>query len=541
MSTSVKLRRSGILGKVPTTEQLELGELAINTRDGKMFIKQSDGILEEVREFIAHAPEESRFFVSTQGDDTENDGKSENKPFLTLEKAITEVGNSSVTTNVIHIAPGVYETQGHIDVPDNTILHCIHRTVFLRPESGYESRNVLRLGSGCFVEGVEFVDWVLDDLDNPTEGFAISFRPGAVILRAPYVHKIGMRRTPFWKTVAPPLDRANANPLVGNGGGVVLADGLVCSPYSVYPNIMTWGATPVSQNGIGYCAKNGGLVNAVNAISIWAHKHFLALDGGQIILSSCATQFGDYTLVSEGTRNLVIPPEANETLLVVDTTAATAIDAASATIVDDLWDDLVANSYTTGWTAADEEYTRRDAAELIQVISWVLQTANEKPIKDFTKGLFDTQGNSIIDVAKEAAFIYAFQYIRDSLKALANVGTGADNLIDELINNVLLATIDSPDLVSEPSTITAIGHTWTAIMAGVALTKLPPARNAAIIEESILELNSGIVIASGQDDQGSALFIGGMKIDADTGELTGPPFESSVNRIATRASIARSF
>ena len=51
----------------------------------------------------------------------------------------------------------------------------------------------------------------------------------------------------------------------------------------------------------------------------------------------------------------------------------------------------------------------------------------------------------------------------------------------------------------------------------------------------------GVVIASGQDDQGSALFIGGMKIDADTGELTGPPFEQSVNRIATRAAIARSF
>jgi len=78
-------------------------------------------------------------------------------------------------------------------------------------------------------------------------------------------------------------------------------------------------------------------------------------------------------------------------------------------------------------------------------------------------------------------------------------------------------------------------------MAGVALTKIPPARNETNIEESILELNNGVVIASGQDDQGSALFIGGMKIDADTGELTGPPFEQAVNRIATRTAIARSF
>jgi hypothetical protein len=78
-------------------------------------------------------------------------------------------------------------------------------------------------------------------------------------------------------------------------------------------------------------------------------------------------------------------------------------------------------------------------------------------------------------------------------------------------------------------------------MAGVALTKIPPARNFTTIEESIREIDRGVVIASGQDDQGSALFIGGMKIDSDTGELSGPPFEQAVNRIATRSAIARSF
>ena len=126
------------------------------------------------------------------------------------------------------------------------------------------------------------------------------------------------------------------------------------------------------------------------------------------------------------------------------------------------------------------------------------------------------------------------------MKALADVGSAADTIIDNLVA-ALVDTIQNTVTATEPSTITAIGHTWTGIMAGVALTKIPPARNFATIEESILELENGVVIASGQDDQGSALFIGGMKIDADTGELTGPPFEQSVNRIATRAAIARRF
>ena len=42
MSTLIKLRRSAVSGRVPTTAQLELGELAINTNDGKIFIKQDE-------------------------------------------------------------------------------------------------------------------------------------------------------------------------------------------------------------------------------------------------------------------------------------------------------------------------------------------------------------------------------------------------------------------------------------------------------------------------------------------------------------------
>lgn len=42
MSTLIKLRRSAVPGRVPTTGQLEFGEIAINTADGKFFIKKFD-------------------------------------------------------------------------------------------------------------------------------------------------------------------------------------------------------------------------------------------------------------------------------------------------------------------------------------------------------------------------------------------------------------------------------------------------------------------------------------------------------------------
>ena len=539
MASLIKNKRSSINGKIPTIEQLEFGEIAVNTHDGKIFLKTEVDAEQIVVQFVSKVPVGNTIFVSKNGKDWKS-GESWDEALSTIERALELATQRNGALTLIDIAPGEYVTRGHLDLPDNCMVRAVHRTVIIKPEPGYEERNVFRMGSGCFIEGPLFEGWRLDNLNNPTEGFAISFRPGAVITRVPYAHKIAVRTNRTWTTIAPPLDRNNANPLVGRGAGVVLADGAVCSPYSVFPNIMTWGATPVTHNGIGYCAKNGGLINAVNAVSMWCHKHFLALSGGQIILSGCSTQFGDYTFISSGFRNIVYPVEVDDDVLVVSTLAANAISAAKQPLIDNMWSALVNNGYTQNWTSQDELYTRRDAETLLQSLVWVLQTANEKPMLDFAKGLFDIAGQKVYDQNKEAAFVYSFEYLRDSIKQLSGVTGSADTIVDALFQ-ALISTITNPTLRPEPSVITAIGHTWTAIMAGVALTKIPPARNFSSIQESIQEMNGGVVIASGQDDQGSALFIGGMQISADTGELSGPPFDQAVNRIATRAAIARSF
>lgn len=43
MAGTVKLKRSAVAGKVPSTTDLALGELALNTYDGKAYIKKDDG------------------------------------------------------------------------------------------------------------------------------------------------------------------------------------------------------------------------------------------------------------------------------------------------------------------------------------------------------------------------------------------------------------------------------------------------------------------------------------------------------------------
>ena len=541
-NNQVFFKRSAVPGKKPLANNISLGQIAINTYDGRLYTKReyiaNSSPVEAIVEFVGKIPVGNAFFVTVNGSD-DNDGLSWDSAFLTIEKALTEATDRNGLLTLVDIGPGEYLTEGHLDIPDNCMVRSVHRTVIIKPKAGFEQRNVFRMGSGCFIEGPLFEGWQLNSLTNPTEGFAISFRPGAVITRAPYAHKIAVRTPPTWDYVAPPLDAANSNPLIPVGAGVVLADGAVCSPYSIYPNIMTWGATPVSHNGIGYVAKNGALINAINAVSIWCHKHFVAANGGQIILSSCSTQFGDYTLIADGGRYILQPTEV-AIPLTIQANAAVAINTARSTIVNNLWGNLVSQGYTTTWNAEDEAYTRRDANNFLQTMIWTLQTANEKPMLDFAKGLYDYNGNTVFTVDKTAAFEYSFLFMRDQIQALANVNANADIIVGNLVT-ALTTSLNTPTLRVEPSIITAIGHTFTGVMAGVALTKIPPVRNQVTIQDSILEINNGSVIASGQDDQGNAIFVGGLEINADTGEIGGPPFEQAVNRIATRAAISRSF
>jgi hypothetical protein len=394
MATNIKHPRSGLPGKAPNLSQVDLGQIAINTADGKMYLKQSQKYVddneviteESIIEFTSTVAVKNTLYIQKNGNDR-NEGTTWSSAFSSFEKAI-ETATERNELTVIDVGPGVYYTAGHLDVPDDCVIKATHRTVFIKPIPGFEERNVFRLGSGCFIEGFVFEDWRLDDLDNPTEGFAACFRPGALITRVPYVHKVVVRTTPYWTSIAPPLDIPNGNPLVGRGAGVILADAAVLDPDSIFPNIMAWGATPVTHNGIGYCAKNGGLINAINAISIWSHKHFYALSGGQIVLSACSTQFGDYTMVSDGSRQIISPTEVSVSLT-EQVTASNQITLNKTTIIDNMWNELVSQNFIS---AEFESVTKRDAGLFLQSIGWALRSANEKPVLDFAKGFFNTLG-----------------------------------------------------------------------------------------------------------------------------------------------------
>jgi len=101
MASTIKHIRSAVAGRSPTTSQLELGELAINTTDGKVFIKKSVSGTESIVEIGAGGGGSSQavIFQSQQ----------------TISSNITLAsGYNGVSAGPVEIANGVT-----VEVPNN--------------------------------------------------------------------------------------------------------------------------------------------------------------------------------------------------------------------------------------------------------------------------------------------------------------------------------------------------------------------------------------------------------------------------------------
>jgi hypothetical protein len=155
-------------------------------------------------------------------------------------------------------------------------------------------------------------------------------------------------------------------------------------------------------------------------------------------------------------------------------------------------------------------------------------------IDRFQSVLFDATGNLVFTADKTAAFNHSYNFMRDELNKLS-LNTNARLAINTATTSVQ-STILSPVTRVEPSRIEAIGHTWSATMIGVWAIKIPPAESRLPIRDSILESNGAIVIATGQDSDGNALFAGDVTIDARFG-MGGRGFIAPTKREAIRAAI----
>lgn len=480
---------------------------------------------------IPRETEPNIIHVAVNGSDT-REGETRRDAVETLERAIEIAEANPNDRFAVSVHPGGYHTEGNLDVPDNiTALFGNHnaRSTRIRPAEGYEERSAFRLGNGGYVEGFSFEGgWRTDDLENPTVG-VIAFRPGAVIARTVYIHNVSFYRDQHPTLIPPPLDREDGNPLVGNGPCCVLADKSVVSQYSPFPQIMLWGATPVAPNNIGYCSRAGAFINGINAIGLFSHRGFLSLDGGEMILTNCASQFGDWSLEADGARQTVIAFRTNAELAPHEN-AASAIEANTESLKEQMWDALQSAGFS-----GSETFTKRDAAFLLEAVAGDMRAGQQEGAMIFTEGLFDWNGVFVGEADNKPYYVLAWETLRDGINDLG-ISDDAQAMVTGLFDDVVIATLEGdPETRTVPSRVTSLFHQWNN--AGTGVNGRALRRPAMSVRDTIRERNLGNVVWNGQDDQRRLYLNDNAIVNGLTGQLEGPAIDRTILPRAARAAL----
>jgi hypothetical protein len=162
----------------------------------------------------------------------------------------------------------------------------------------------------------------------PTQqGWVASFYPGSIIRKSPYIQNC----TNFADSA---IDNSNFNPnnFSGTGGdltsgptgGGVLVDGSVPATSSPLRSFVVDRFTQITLDGPGCLVTNNGYAQLVSFFGTFCHYHAKALNGGQINLSNCTTDFGRYGLIADG--------KSTSPIFTATTTASSAVGALTVSI-----------------------------------------------------------------------------------------------------------------------------------------------------------------------------------------------------------------
>jgi hypothetical protein len=514
-------------------------------------------------------------YVAKNGNDG-NQGRAFGDAVLTIQRGIDIAGALGPNT-VISVYPGIYVEEGNLEVPKDCGVVSVGgqytTEVHASEECRENFRNMFLLNSGAYVQGFTFRNQEIDNFNDPSGGFAVAFAPGARILRSPYVRDLGQVSNYRPRVVSAPLDPnpegfafddpnyvdesdfQHPNPLVGPGGGVLLADRAILDYRSIFPSLLSFAATPRSNNGIGYCAKNGAFINGISSISVFQQCSFFALNGGQVTLNNSATQFGDVSMRATG-FTWVMRPVDKPNNLIEGNQVTDLIEGNRGNIIDNTWSAVVSNNPGIN-TEENEEDFRERIGFLLEALGFDFQGGSQSVTQAFVLGQFavgqnNEEGGTIeysFEEALEPDYVFAYEFAESQIQnRITSVGFANEAeylaMLEDLVD-IVTETIQNRSTQQTPfgSLVESLGHQFNNAGAGVNKNSLPlnlsrPGQNRDV-RFSILQQGRGRVRFSGADEQNNQYFARGTRINGITGKIEGRPFDSAVRQIARRLSNAR--
>jgi len=272
MASNIKFKRSSVAGKVPTSGQLPVGELAINTADGIVYTQKDDGSIvpiagagSSVRNFI---------FVSKDGDDN-NDGLRLGTAKATIKAAV----GLSTDGDVIQVYPGTYLENNPIVLPPHvSVIGQDLRTVVVAPQN--TTQDLFQVDNGNYISDMSFT--------GAGCSAVIAFRPEGVgiITQSPYVR--------------------NCTNFIPGSVGMKIDGNLADNDNGVSGSMVLDSYTQYNVAGTGVSVSNEAYAQLVSLFTINCDIAVNAENGGQCDITNSNSSFGNYGLVAAGLGTMMM-------------------------------------------------------------------------------------------------------------------------------------------------------------------------------------------------------------------------------------------
>ena len=268
MSTPIRIKRSAVPGKRPTTGQLLSAELAYNTYDGELTAKRErPGIGTDIIRIGAGTTVTNILYVTKDGNDS-NTGRKLGDAKATIKGAVAE----STAGTVIEVAAGSYIEDNPIILPDRvSVVGNSLREVTVIPQNVDE--DLFLIGKGNYVAEMSYRG---------------SLNPGKAIFAFDPVDQRYIDQSPYIQ---------NCTNFIPDSIGMRIDGNDVIGPLK---SMVLDSYTQYNQNGIGISITNSAYAQLVSLFTICPDIAVYTATGGACDLTNSNASFGNYGLVADG-------------------------------------------------------------------------------------------------------------------------------------------------------------------------------------------------------------------------------------------------
>jgi hypothetical protein len=265
----IRIKRSAVPGKKPTTSDLVPGELALNTFDAELYVKRvRAGIGTDIVRIGIGATVTNILYVTQDGSDT-NTGKKLGDAKRTIKGAVAE----STEGTVIKVSAGIYVEDNPIVLPDNvSVVGDSLREVSVIPQN---QDDLFHVGKGCYVAEMSYLP--LDGQPNPHAIFAFDPNNLRYIDQSPYIQ--------------------NCTNFIPGSIGLQVDGSKALGPLK---SMVLDSYTQYNPNGVGASMTNEGYAQLVSLFTICDNIAVYCGSGGACDLTNSNSSFGNFGLVADG-------------------------------------------------------------------------------------------------------------------------------------------------------------------------------------------------------------------------------------------------